>query len=124
MSRKKVQKKRGYYQRGLGWQKERYLKWCKAKGEKACADKEWRLEFTLYQIGESEVIADLTVEEIESKEAFRLDAEKQRGKKKGDLKKVSPANVNREIANLKHMLTRGVGWGILSDSPGRLISSH
>lgn len=92
---------------------ERYLKWCEGMREKAYASKAHRIRLVVNRLGAETPIAKLRRADIEKYQADRLNSP---GERKTA---ISKATVNREIAALKHLLSKAVEWQLLDDSPAR-----
>jgi integrase len=97
----------------LGEFTTRYLKWCEDVKQKDHRSKKQRLGVVKANLGAETLLSKITRADIERYQAERLSAQSHR---KTPMK---PATVNRELAALKHMLTKAVEWGELRDSPAR-----
>ena len=62
----------------------------------------------LSYFGENKLVAEITPLDIEKFKAYRKD-------------KVKPATINRELALLKHVYTKGIEWGKVFDNPVKKV---
>jgi len=99
----------------LGHIGKRYIEWVEAVGQKDVRSKKCRLEVLKGFFGKDTPIAAITRARIEEFQTWRKNT-------KGESGRIpAPATVNREVALIKHMLTKAVEWGILVDNPARRI---
>ena len=90
---------------------ERYLKWCDDIRQKDVKSKKQRLGVVEEKLGKDALISMVTRAMIEQYQADRMSSLSWRNTP------LKPATVNRELAALKHMLTKAVQWGILDKNP-------
>ncbi len=94
---------------------KRYIEWVEAVGQKDVRSKKWRLEVLKGFFGKDAPLSAITRARIEEFQTWRKSTTGESGRMS------TPATVNREVALIKHMLTKAVEWGILSDNPARRI---
>ena len=85
-----------------------YLQWTKANKKPSSLRRTVSLMRQLNKDFEAKNIQEITAWQIEKYKAKRKE-------------EVKPATVNREIALLKHMFTKAIEWGKMSESPAKKI---
>jgi len=98
----------------LGKLGNRYLQWCNSEGQKAFEDKSNRLRRMIHFFGENILLGDVDVQLLEGYKAHRRSHPSARGP-------IQPATINRDLANFKHMLTKAVEWGLLTENVGTKV---
>lgn len=98
----------------LGQFAKRYLQWCENERQKAFEDKSKRLTRMVHFFGEDILLSDVDVETLEGYKAHRLSHPGMRGQ-------IRPATINRDIANFKHLLSKAVEWGVLTENIGMKV---
>ena len=92
--------KKGQPKETLGELAKRYIEWVEAVGQKDTRSKKWSVELLEGFFGENTPIADITCGGIEEFIGRRKNT-------KGETGRVPrPATVNREMALIKHLLTK------------------
>jgi integrase len=95
---------------------KRYLKWCEDVRQKDLRSKKQRIEVIKDKLGKDTSLSKITRADIERFQAERLSSLS--GKSDCPIK---PATVNREMALLKHVLTKAVEWSIIEHNPAKGI---
>jgi hypothetical protein len=93
---------------------KRYLKWCEDVRQKDLRSKKQRIEVIKDKLGKDTSVSKITRADIEHFQAERLSSLS--GKSSNPIK---PATVNREMALLKHLLTKAVEWSIIEHNPAK-----
>jgi len=88
---------------------QRYLGWCKGEGQKAFEDKSKRLTKMVEFFGKDILLSDIDPQTLEGYKAHRLSEQ------------IKPATINRDLANFKHLLTKALEWGVLSENIGTRV---
>jgi len=97
---------------------KRYLKWCEDVRQKDLRSKKQRIEVIKDKLRKDTSLSKITRASIERFQAERLSSLS--GKSDSPLK---PATVNREMALLKHLLTKAVEWNIIEHNPAKGIKT-
>jgi integrase len=92
---------------------ERYLNWCNDIKQKSYASKEKRIKLVVRRVGAETLLSKIDLAALEKYQAERLSSA---GERKEHVK---PATVNREVACLKHLISKAVEWKILDSNPLR-----
>jgi integrase len=101
----------------LGQVIDKYLKWCESIRQKDIRSKKQRAKVIKEVLGSDTLLSKITRQKVEDFQATRLDSVSQKNKQT----KMKPATVNREMALLKHVLTKAEEWGIISHNPAKGI---
>jgi len=87
----------------------RYLGWCKSEQQKAIKDKSKRLRRMVHFFGTDLRLSDIDAQTLEGYKAHR------------SAEQIQPATINRDLANFKHLLSKAVEWGVLSENIGTRV---
>jgi integrase len=90
---------------------KRYLKWCEEIRQKDLRSKIQRIGTIEEKLGKDTPLSKITRATVEKYQTDRLTSLTYRNTP------LKPATVNREMAALKHMLSKAVAWGILPHNP-------
>jgi integrase len=102
----------------LGEFAKRYLKWCEEIRQKDLRSKKQRIGVIEEKLGKDTPLGKITRGTVEKYQAERLSSLSHRNTP------LKPATVNREMAALKHMLSKAVAWGVLLLNPASGVKLH
>jgi integrase len=97
---------------------KRYLKWCEEIRQKDLRSKKQRIGVIEEKLGKDTPLGKITRGTVEKYQAERLSSLSHRNTP------LKPATVNREMAVLKHMLSKAVAWGVLLLNPASGVKLH
>ena len=95
----------------LGEFASEYLNWCADVRQKDLRSEKQRIGLIVYKPGKDTLLAKVTRATIESFQAERASSMSRRNTL------LKPATVNREMAALKHLLSKAVEWDVLDRNP-------
>ena len=94
-----------------------YRKWAEVNNKSYKKSKAWIIE-RLVGYFEEKLLSEITSWHVEKYKAMRKEEIlKRQNEKTSDIKQVSMATLNRELACLQHMFSKGIEWGKVDSNP-------